>query len=447
MTRSALWKPFTQMTDLSRAGADEKPLVIERGEGRWLVTEDGRRLYDGVSSLWTNVHGHRVPEIDAAIRRQLGKIAHTTLLGPTHAPAERLARRLVAIAPAGLTRVFFSDNGSTAAEIALKMAFQYHVQKPRPEPGRTRFLAFMDAYDGDTLGAVGVGGIPLFHRVYGPLVRRALRVPVPQGERCPIRHRHGPRACHEACLAALDRVLARHGDRIAAFVFEPLVQGAAGILTHSPAFLAAATAAARRRGILLVADEVATGFGRTGTLFACAQARVRPDLLCLAKGITGGYLPLAATLATERIYRAFLGSYTSFRTFFHGHTFTGNPLACAAALANLDLLERRRVVESVARKSADFARILSRLENHPHVGEIRQKGFMAGIQLVADRRTGRPFPPARRVGYRVCLAARAHGLLIRPLGDVVVLVPPLTSTVAELRWMADVVRQSIDEIL
>lgn len=443
MPESALWKPFTQMTDRAR----ESPLVIERGTGRWLVGADGRRFYDGVSSLWTNVHGHRVPEIDRAVRRQLGRIAHTTLLGPTHAPAERLARKLVAIAPRGLARVFYSDNGSTAVEAALKIAFQYHRQKPRPETGRTRFLAFADAYDGDTLGAVGVGGISLFHRVYGPLVRRALRVPVPQGGRCPLRHRHGPKACVAACLAALDRVLARHGDRIAAFVFEPLVQGAAGILTHPPAFLSAACAAARRRGILLVADEVATGFGRTGKMFACQEARVRPDLLCLAKGITGGYLPLAATLATERVYRAFLGPYTSFRTFFHGHTYTGNPLACAAALANIDLLEKKRLVEAVARKSAVFAEALQGLRGHPRVGEIRRRGFMAGVELLADARSGRPFPVARRAGYRVCLACRPRGLLIRPLGDVVVLMPPLTATVAELRWMVATVRAAIDEVL
>lgn len=418
---SALWKPFTQMTDLQR----EESLVIDHGETRWLVTEDGRRLYDGVSSLWCNVHGHRAPAIDRAIRCQLGKIAHSTLLGATHRPAEELAQRLVAIAPKGLSRVFFSDNGSTAAEVALKMAFQYHRQKPGPEPGRTRFLALTDAYDGDTLGAVGVGGIPLFHRVYGPLIHRALRVP-------PER------------LDLLDRALERHGRKIAAFVFEPLVQGAAGMLMHSPEYLRKAAALCRRHGVLLIADEVATGFGRTGAMFACGAAGVSPDFLCLAKGITGGYLPLAATLTTEKVYRAFLGPYTGFRTFFHGHTYGGNPLACAAALANLDLIRRNRVVEGVAKKAPVFARALDSLRNLPWIHEIRQKGFMVGIEL---RQGGRPFPVAKRVGYRVCLACRPRGLLIRPLGDVVVLMPPLTATVKELRWMVSVVRETVLETL
>ncbi len=417
---SVLWKPFTQMTDL-----DEVPdLVVDRAKGRWLLTEDGRRLYDGVSSLWCNVHGHRVPEIDRAIRRQLGRIAHSTLLGATHGPAEDLARRLVRIAPKGLTRVFYSDDGSNAVEAALKMAFQYQGQQARPEPGRTRFLALPDAYHGDTLGAVGVGGIPLFHRVYGSLVRRALRAPD---------------------FPALARLVRRRHREIAAFVFEPLVQGAAGMRLHAPGELKRLADLCRRHGILLVADEVATGFGRTGTLFACGQAGVRPDLLCLGKGITGGYLPMAVTMATERIYRAFLGPYGTHRAFFHGHTYSGNPLACAAAIANLDLMRRNRVVEGVSRKSVPFAKALASLrQDVPAVWEIRQKGFMAGIEL---RDGGRPFPASRRVGYRVCLACRPRGLLIRPLGDVVVLMPPLTATEAELRWMVRVVREAVCETL
>jgi len=421
--KSALWKPFTQMRDL-----DEVPdLVIARGEGRWLVTEDGRHLYDGVSSLWCNIHGHRVPAIDQAIRRQLGRIAHTTLLGATHRPAEDLARRLVDLAPKGLTRVFYSDNGSTAAEVALKMAFQYHRQKPKPEPRRTRFLALSNAYDGDTLGAVGVGGIPLFHRIYGSLVKRAVQVP--PGD-----------------LDALDKALKRHGRQFAAFVFEPLVQGAAGMHLHSAAYLKEAAKRCRRHGVLLIADEVATGFGRTGRMFSCEHAGVAPDLLCLAKGITGGTLPLAATLATERIYRAFLGPFTSWRTFFHGHTYGGNPLACAAALANLDLLKRSRVVEKVVRKSELLAGVLQRqVEPLPWVKEVRQLGFMVGIQLAQP--SGRDFPAAVRTGWRVCLACRRHGLLVRPLGDVVVLMPPLTATERELRWMVSVVERALREVL
>ncbi len=440
--RSALWKPFTQMTDLAR----EEPLVIARGEGRWLVTDRGRRLYDGVSSLWANVHGHRIREIDQAIRRQLSQIAHTTLLGPTHEPAEVLAQKLVALAPRGLTRVFYSDNGSTAVEVALKMAFQYHRQKPRPEPARTRFLALTQGYDGDTLGAVGVGGIALFHQVYGPLIRRPLRAPAPHAYRCPLRHRHDGQGCWRGCLAVLERIVARHHRKIAAFVFEPLVQGAAGMVMHPPQYLAAAARLCRAHGILLVADEVATGFGRTGTMFACEAAGVAPDFLCLAKGLTGGYLPLAATLTTEPVYRAFLGPYGSFKAFFHGHTYSGNPLACAAALANLDLLLEKRVVEGVARKTPMLARALSSLARHPHVGEIRQKGFMVGIELVADRTSKKPFPLEARTAYRVGLACRARGLLLRPLGDVIVLMPPLTATARELAWMTEVVKEAIDEV-
>ncbi len=408
------------MTDLREV----PDLVVARGEGRWLVTEDGHRLYDGVSSLWCNVHGHRVPEIDRAIRRQLGRIAHSTLLGATHRPAEDLARKLTRIAPKGLTRVFYSDDGSNAVEAALKMAFQYHGQKPRPEPGRTRFLALPDSYHGDTLGAVGVGGIPLFHKVYGSLIRRALRAPG---------------------FPALERLVRRRHREIAAFVFEPLVQGAAGMLLHDPGELARLTALCSRHGILLIADEVATGFGRTGTMFACEQAGIRPDLLCLGKGITGGYLPMAVTMATERVYRAFLGPYPSCRAFFHGHTYSGNPLACAAAIANLDLLARRKVVAGVARKALVFTHELDTLRSLPWVSEIRQRGFMVGIALRAP--DGRPFPQARRVGYRVCLACRPRGLLIRPLGDVVVLMPPLTATEKELRWMVRVVREAVRETL
>ena len=409
----ALWKPFTQMTDL-----DEVPdLRIARGEGRHLVTESGKRLYDGVSSLWCNVHGHRVPAIDRAIRAQLGRVAHTTLLGATHRPAEDLAKRLVRIAPPGLTRVFLSDDGSTAVEVALKMAFQYHRQKPRPEPRRHHFLTLTNAYHGDTLGSVAAGGIPLFHSVYGPLVKPALKVP-------PGR------------LDLLDRLLRRRGKEIAAFVVEPLVQGAAGMLLHDAAWLRAAAARCRRHGILVVADEVATGFGRTGTMFACDQAGLKPDFLCLSKGITGGVLPLGATLATERVYRAFLGRFEDFRAFFHGHTYGGNPLACAAALANLDLMARDRVVQGVARKAPALARALAGLRGLPQVREIRQRGFMVGIEL---------FPASPRLGHRVCLACRPKGLLLRPLGDVVVLMPPLTATEAELRWMVRTVRQAVLE--
>jgi adenosylmethionine-8-amino-7-oxononanoate aminotransferase len=409
-----LWHPFTQQ----RGWEEEEPLVIERGEGRHLVDVHGRRYLDGVSSLWCNVHGHRHPVIDAAIREQLDRVAHSTMLGLTHEPAIRLARRLVELAPAGLRRVFYSDSGSTAAEIALKMAFQHFRQRGGADARRTRFVTLREAYHGDTVGAVSVGGIDLFHGLYRPLLFDALRA-------------------EPGDAADLERVLAAHPGEVAAVIVEPLVQGAAGMRLHPHGYLRAVRELCDRHGALLICDEVATGFGRTGRMFACEHEQVSPDLMCLAKGISGGYLPLAATLTTEAVYESFLGRFEEFRTFFHGHTYTGNPLASAAALASLEVFDRERTLERLVPKIELLGRLLGSLAARPGVAEVRQRGLMCGIDLGTH-------PPERRMGHRVTLEARRRGAIVRPLGDVVILMPPLAITEGELRELVETVAAAID---
>ncbi|WP_183342142.1 adenosylmethionine--8-amino-7-oxononanoate transaminase [Conexibacter arvalis] len=412
LDREVLWHPFTQQLGWSEEAAP----IIARAEGATLFDTDGNAYIDGVSSLWCNVHGHRHPAIDAAIRAQLDRVAHTTMLGLSHPPAIELARRLRDLAPAGLTRVFYSDSGSTAVEIAVKMAFQWWAQ--RGEPARTRFVCLENAYHGDTLGSVSVGGIDLFHSRYRPLLFDALRVAAGDAE-------------------ALERTLARHGAEVAAVIVEPLVQGAAGMLLQPPGYLRAVRELCDRHGVLLICDEVATGFGRTGRMFACEHEQVSPDLMCVAKGLTGGYLPLAATLATEAIHDGFLGAHADYRTFFHGHTYTGNPLACAAALATLELFDSERTLEMLQPKIVLLERELAaRVAPLEAVAEIRQRGFMVGIELAG-------FDPALRTGHRVTLAARRRGAIVRPLGDVVVLMPPLSIAPEQLRRLVEITAGAI----
>jgi adenosylmethionine---8-amino-7-oxononanoate aminotransferase len=409
--RGHLWHPFTQQ----RGWAEEEPLIVERAEGTDLIDAAGRRYIDGVSSLWCNVHGHRHPRIDAAVRDQLDRVAHSTMLGLTHRPGIELARRLVGLAPPGLTRVFYSDSGSTAAEIALKMAFQYWRQRGEERP---RFVALRMAYHGDTIGSVSVGGIDLFHSLYRPLLFDTLKA-------------------SPGDLDDMERLLAAHAGEVAAVIMEPLVQGAAGMLVHPEGYLRGVRELCDRHGVLLILDEVATGFGRTGRMFACEHERVAPDLLCLAKGITGGYLPLAATLATERIYEGFLGEFEELRTFFHGHTYTGNPLACAAALATLDVFEEERTLERLAPKIGLLGELLEPVRAHPAVHEVRRCGFMTGIELAGC-------PLSLRMGHRVTLEARRRGAIVRPLGDVVVLMPPLSISPEELRRLVSITADAID---
>jgi adenosylmethionine-8-amino-7-oxononanoate aminotransferase len=408
-----LWHPFTQMRDWVR----EEPLVIDRAEGTDLVDTAGRRYIDGVSSLWCNVHGHRQPLIDEAVRGQLERVAHSTMLGLTHEPGATLAARLVELAPPGLSRVFFSDSGSTATEVALKMAFQYWQQRGGQHRRRTAFVALRGGYHGDTLGAVSVGGIDLFHSTYGPLLFRAYKAT--PGD-----------------AAELERLLELHGEEVAAVIVEPLVQGAAGIRVQRPGYLRAVRRLCDRHDLLLICDEVATGFGRTGTMFACAQERVAPDFLCLGKGLTGGYLPLAATLTTERVHDGFLGRHEEYRTFFHGHTFTGNPLACAAALASLELFEREHTLLRLQPKIRLLHELLRDVAAMDEVAEVRGRGFMVGIDLGEH-------DPALRLGHRVTLEARRRGAIVRPLGDVIVLMPPLSISKADLRRLVAIVAESI----
>jgi adenosylmethionine-8-amino-7-oxononanoate aminotransferase len=422
----------------------ENPLIIDRGEGNLLIDIEGNTYIDGVSSLWTNVHGHRHPKLDQAVRDQLDRVAHSTMLGLSNVPAIECARKLVHVAPAGLTKVFYSDNGSTAVEVALKMAYQYHQQATGGRSGKTKFMTLKNAYHGDTIGSVSVGGIDLFHRVYGPLLFETIQVESPYCYRCPLSLSHP--LCRMACLDRLEHLMKQHARQVCALIIEPLVQGAAGMLVQPPGYLKQVRELCARYQILMIADEVAVGFGKTGRMFACEHEGVVPDLMALAKGITGGYLPLAATLVREEIYHGFLGHFEEFKTFFHGHTYTGNPLACAAAIANLEIFEQEDVM---GRLQAVIARLAERLEpikKLSHVGDIRRCGVMTGIELVADKSSATPFAPEERIGHRVILHARRHGLIIRPLGDVIILMPPLGISIEQVDRMCEITRNAIRQV-
>ncbi len=408
-----IWHPFTQQRDW----VAEEPLMIEAAEGSELIDADGKRYLDGVSSLWCNVHGHRHPLIDQAVRDQLDRVAHSTMLGLSHPGAAELAARLVEIAPPGLSRVFYSDSGSTAAEVALKMAFQYWQHRGGQHVRRRKFVCLDEGYHGDTIGSVSVGGMDLFHSAFGPLLFESHRA------------RSGD-------IEHMEELLSRHEEEVVAVIIEPLVQGAAGMVMHPPGYLRAVREACDRHGVLLICDEVATGFGRTGTMFACEQEGVSPDLMCLAKGLTGGYMPLAATLATDRVYEAFLGAHTERKTFFHGHTYTGNPLACAAALGCLDVFALERTMVRLQPKIRLLDELLAEVGSMAEVAEVRSRGFMVGIDLGEHN-------PELRLGHRVVLEARSRGVIVRPLGDVVILMPPLSISKMELRRLVTVVAESI----
>jgi adenosylmethionine-8-amino-7-oxononanoate aminotransferase len=435
--REIVWHAFTQM-------AEYEPLLIERAQGCTLIDVEGRRYLDGVSSLWCNVHGHRHPHIDAAVRAQLERVAHVTSLGLSNPTTIRLAKKLVDVAPEGLNHVFFSDSGATAVEVALKLAFQYWRQCPQPEPRRTKYLAFDAAYHGDTLGSVSVGGVARFHAMFSPLLFDVVRVPAPRAHGANL-----PVATEQLCahyLGLVEQALKAHAGEIAAMVIEPLVQCAAGMLMHPPGFLEGLRDLTRDHRVLLIADEVAVGMGRTGTLFACEQEQVSPDLLCLAKGLTGGYLPVAATLATTEIWNAFLGPYEESRSFFHGHTYGGNPLGCAAALATLEVFEQEQTLQQMTPKIARLGEHLARLAELPHVGNCRQRGLIAGIDLVRDKSSGELFPWEQKVGLAVCREALARGVWLRPLGSTLVVMPPLAITMEELDRLCEVLELSIRRV-
>ena len=431
-----VWHPFTQMHDWEQ----EEPIVITRGEGCWLIDSDGKRYLDGVASMWTNVHGHCRKELNEALKAQVDRLEHSTLLGLAGEQSAVLAHKLAEIAPPGLERVFYSDNGSTAMEVAVKMAYQFQVHQGQPE--RSRFITFKNAYHGDTLGAVSVGGIDIYHTTFRPLMFETIQAPAPYCYRCELKC-GGPAECGMQCLDALEALMARHAAGCAGLVIEPLIQGAGGMIVQPPGFLKRVRELCDRYDLLMITDEVATGFGRTGRMFACEHEGVVPDIMAVSKGIAAGYLPIAATLTNERVYGAFLGEYAELKTFFHGHTFTGNPLACAVALKSLELFESDRLLEGVQPKIARLAEHLENMAKLPHVGNVRQCGMAAGIELVEDKGARRPYPWEQKTGVRVCIDARGHGIFSRPLGNTVVVFPPLVISLDELDLLMDGLERSI----
>jgi len=422
----------------------EDPLIIERGRGSYLIDTEGKRYLDGTSSIWVNVHGHRHPVLDRAIKKQLDNIAHCTFLGLSNPPAIELARDLIRIAPKGLTRVFYSDNGSTAVEIALKMAVQYWQQRHPGAGPKNTFLHLKMAYHGDTIGAVSVGNIALFHSRFKPLLFPTLAAEPPYCYRCPLKLAYP--SCKIACIDPIEQILKRRHRELAGFIIEPLMQAAAGMIPQPAGYLKRVRELCTKYNVLLITDEVATGFGRTGTMFACEHERITPDLMAISKGLTGGYMPLAATLTTDEIYQGFLGTYDEFKTFFHGHSFTGNPLGCAVALANLQVFRQEKTLSRLSAKIKMLTQWLKPIADIPHVGDIRQRGFMVGIELVQDTTTKTPYPLSAKTGHHVAAIARSKGLILRPIGNVLVLIPPLSTTTEELKKMLEIIKKSIETL-
>ncbi len=426
-----LWHPFTQMQDWLA----EEPVIIERGDGCYLIDIAGNRYIDGVASMWTNVHGHNHPELNAALKTQIDKVAHTTLLGYSNIPAIELARKLVELTPVGLNKVFYSDNGSTAVEIALKMAYQYWQH--RGEPQRKLFIHFDKAYHGDTIGAMSVGGIDSFHTTFDSLLFKGIRVSAPEP------YRPNSPAVKAQWLKAVESKLSEYTRQIAGIILEPLIQGAGGMLISPQGFLKELAVLAKRSETLLIVDEVMTGMGRTGKMWACEHEAVTPDLLCTAKGLAAGYLPLAATLTTDEVYNAFLGEYKDLKTFFHGHTFTGNPLACAVALENIAIFEREDLLSRLQPTIEHFRNRLQEFKKLPHVGDVRVCGLAAGVELMKNPDTNTPYPFEEKVGIRVCKEALTRGAILRPLVNIIVLMPPLQISISELDALLDIVYKSI----
>lgn len=442
LDKKYIWHPFTQMKEW----LDEKPVIITEGKDCFLKDTYGKWYLDGISSLWVNIHGHQKTEIDDAIKAQLNNIAHSTLLGAANIPSIKLAEILIGLADksfAGLhprlSKVFYSDNGSTAVEVALKMAFHYWIHKG--ESQRHLFVSLKNGYHGDTIGAVSVGGIDIFHSIFGPLLFKAFRAPSPYCYRCEFDKT--PLYCSFACLKKMEGILKKHSNKIAALIVEPVVQGAGGIIVWPDGYLKGVRELCNKYNVLLIADEVATGFGRTGRMFACEHENVVPDIMCLSKGITNGYMPLAATLVTEEIYNAFLGAFQDLKTFFHGHSYTGNPLACAAAIASINLFDKEGTLKNMEPKISLLQERLKDIADLPNVGDARNKGLMAGIELVMDKQTKEPYPLKDKIGWRVAYRAREEGVLIRPLGNVIVVMPPLAISIENLNRLMDAIKKAI----
>ncbi len=430
-----VWHPFTQMQDWER----DEQIIIVKGEGCWLIDSEGGRYLDAVASMWTNVHGHCRPELNDALKEQVDRLEHSTLLGLGSEQSIILAARLAEITPHGLDRFFYSDNGSTAMEVAVKMAYQYQLHSGRPK--WSRFITFRHAYHGDTLGAVSIGGIGIYHSTFKPLMFETILAPSPYCYRCELGYRK--ETCTMNCIDALEELMVQNAGSVAGVVIEPLLQGAGGMIVQPAGFLTRVRELCDRHDILMITDEVATGFGRTGAMFACQHEDVTPDIMAISKGIAAGYLPLAATVTGEKVYSAFLGAYSELKTFFHGHTFTGNPLACAVALKSLQLFEQDNLLAVVQSKIARLKAGLSDFSAMPHVGDVRQCGMAAGIELVADKESGSPYPWEEKIGIRVCLEARRRGVFSRPLGNTIVIFPPLVISNSELDLLLTVLQESI----
>ncbi len=435
-----VWQPFTQMQDWLK----QEPIIIVEGNGCILKDIDGREYIDGISSLWVNLHGHNKKEINDAIKNQLDKIAHSTMLGLANIPSAILAQKLVEITPKNLTKVFFSDDGSTAMEVGLKMAFQFWRHTEPNAPLRSKFISLTQGYHGDTIGAVSLGGIDLFHNIFKPLLFQTLQIPSPYCYRCPFGKVFGN--CKWECIEAAEKIIYENKAEIAAVVIEPLVQCAGGFIVQPKGYLRKIADICRKNNILLIADEVAVGFGRTGTMFACEQEKVEPDIMAVSKGITGGYLPLAATLTTEEIFNAFLGEYGEKKTFFHGHSYTGNQLGCAAAIASLEVFEKENTLANLQSKIRFFVKQLRIFENLKHVGDVRHCGFMGALELVKDKSTKELYHPDEKVEIEICEKVRKRGVLLRPLGNVIYFMPPYCIGEEQLVKMLDVTYQSIKEV-
>ena len=428
-----VWHAFTQM-------ANYEPLVIDSASGCVLTDMQGNTYIDAVSSLWCNVHGHQHPVINAAIRKQLDQVAHVTSLGMSNPTTIQLAKRLVDVTPAGLNHLFFSGDGSSSVEVAMKMAFQYWQQRSDPQPNKTKYIALGSAYHGDTLGSVSVGGVQRFHEMFKPLLFDVFRIASPDTYRLPADVAQ-PQDATQYYLNQLESLLQQHHSTIAAMIIEPVVQGAAGMIMQPLGYLAGVRQLTQKHDVLLIADEVAVGFGRTGAMFACNHENIQPDLMCLAKGLTGGYITMAATLATTEIWNAFLGDPA--RTFYHGHTYGGNPLAAAAAIANLDIFESEQTMINVHERTEQLADLLRPLADHPHVGDIRQRGLIVAIELVADKDNKTPFENLGATGTAVCKAALEQGVWLRPLRDTIVIMPPLSISETEITKIVAVVEHAI----
>ncbi|MDI6714984.1 MAG: adenosylmethionine--8-amino-7-oxononanoate transaminase [Thermodesulfovibrio sp.] len=442
--KNYIWHPFTQM----KYWLQEEPTIIVEGKDCFIKDIDGKWYLDGVSSLWVNIHGHRRTEIDEALKAQLDKIAHSTLLGLSNEPSIVLAKKLAELLenalPWGepLKKIFYSDNGSTAVEIALKIAYQYWVNLG--VKGKDTFVSLKEGYHGDTIGAVSVGGVELFHQVYKPLLNKSIQAPAPYCYRCELGLSCPD--CGLGCLKEMEKILKENQKNIIAVIVEPLVQCAGGIIVWPQGYLKGLRELCNKYEILLIADEVATGFGRTGKMFACEHEEVTPDIICLSKGITNGYMPLAVTAVKEKIFDAFLGEIEEIKTFYHGHSYTGNPLACAAAIANLEIFEKDKTLESLPPKIELLREELSEIAKLEHVGDVRQKGMIAGVELVKDKTTKEPFPWKEQTGWKVVKAARKHGVWLRPLGDIIVIIPPLIISEENLKGLLKVIKDCIIEI-